>query len=190
MLQKLKAALSHVIYISYNHIFSDAICLTVHFLSCVFQMILWDWDLKHWYKPQYQVSTVVFCSSFMLSMLHIHNTGHGFCSPPVIAVYKSPLGHSVPFPDHFLVWLNTHCVKLGILWPCNRRHATFFILLRHSLSCLNYSCNLSKNLTDTDQKKYLFLLDRVKPARTFSPFFMKPALKPQGLQLFCVKLLL
>uniref|UniRef100_A0A3Q1G523 Phosphodiesterase n=1 Tax=Acanthochromis polyacanthus TaxID=80966 RepID=A0A3Q1G523_9TELE len=22
------------------------------------QMILWDWDLKHWYKPQYQVSTV------------------------------------------------------------------------------------------------------------------------------------
>uniref|UniRef100_A0A673D082 Phosphodiesterase n=1 Tax=Sphaeramia orbicularis TaxID=375764 RepID=A0A673D082_9TELE len=21
------------------------------------QMILWDWDLKHWYKPQYQVST-------------------------------------------------------------------------------------------------------------------------------------
>lgn len=23
---------------------------------CVLQMILWDWDLKHWYKPQYQVS--------------------------------------------------------------------------------------------------------------------------------------
>uniref|UniRef100_A0A3P8VKH9 Phosphodiesterase n=1 Tax=Cynoglossus semilaevis TaxID=244447 RepID=A0A3P8VKH9_CYNSE len=22
------------------------------------QMILWDWDLKHWYKPQYQVSTI------------------------------------------------------------------------------------------------------------------------------------
>lgn len=121
--------------------------------SCVFQMILWDWDLKHWYKPQYQVSTVFFfCSSFILSMPHIHNTGRGFCIQPVIAAYKSPLGHSVPFPDNFLVWLNTHCVKLGILWPCNRRHATFFILLRHSLSCLNYSCNLSKNLTDTDQK--------------------------------------
>lgn len=29
------------------------------FRSCSLQMILWDWDLKHWYKPQYQVSTAL-----------------------------------------------------------------------------------------------------------------------------------
>lgn len=67
-------------YVSYslvmhNHVYT---CMTFDCLSCVFQMILWDWDLKHWYKPQYQVSAV-FTSAHMLlqfymCMVHSGNT--------------------------------------------------------------------------------------------------------------------
>uniref|UniRef100_A0A3P9ASJ3 Phosphodiesterase n=1 Tax=Maylandia zebra TaxID=106582 RepID=A0A3P9ASJ3_9CICH len=34
------------------------------------QMILWDWDLKHWYKPQYQVSGAVSGNGVDLSVIN------------------------------------------------------------------------------------------------------------------------
>lgn len=56
--------------------------MKIRCLFFVFQMILWDWDLKHWYKPQYQVSS---CADVKLTCrLHLGN-------PPTPPSWESKL---------------------------------------------------------------------------------------------------
>lgn len=102
-------------------------------------MILWDWDLKHWYKPQYQVSAVFILKVHLHGSVREHtaNTGlfrwSGLRSPPLEAAYKSPFGHSVLFlifgQAKYTLCKNLTYSDLGIVvMPHFYLSQTFFVL--------------------------------------------------------------
>lgn len=132
-------------------------------------MILWDWDLKHWYKPQYQVSTT--SASAHMSLGFKGQSGNtslfrqcAVCSPPAVTcrTFSS-------FLKVFAQAKYTMCKTLSTM-SLESLSCHIFILHRLFTSCLNYLCNLLKNLSLFVPVPY-----RVDPVRTF--FLMKSVLK-------------
>lgn len=111
---------------------------------CVLQMILWDWDLKHWYKPQYQVSCrrlpcVCVVACVKTDTTHTKTRTHCQIESACTLLNSSHTSQ---------VKQSGCCVRAGEQWPWNG-----CISLRHSCPCLNYLCKLSRNFVSTDQKK-------------------------------------
>lgn len=139
-----------------KHQFTDPFCCVS---LCVLQMILWDWDLKHWYKPQYQVSrrslsrVCVCVRACVRACVHAcscarvrTNTTHTIQTRTLRQIESACALLDSSYASQ--VKQSAHCVRAGAQWPWNR-----CISLRHSWPCLNYFCKLSRNFVSTERKK-------------------------------------